>query len=294
MLNDVRPYLVPRPGTVFLGPWELLDGEWSPLPQEFDGWDSGTDLVIRRTVRVETDRFRQETGLDLTQTSFAVSWTSSTTGMRDALPPINLAANGLDVFEARLPGDRIAGSVDIRTSLCLARPSDAQPPGVARLPGSVLAEHHQRVVLDRGDQLFPVDAIDFAATRLPPDAAWHLETSTDLAAPFFGSFRVLVNTRDTELAQAVARGARDKRQQALLDDLESGVATVLAEMAVMLQDELNDRPDWPQDSIGDVLGRFLSATGLSGMPAPGAADLALFRTRVSAAVRAGGKGRQFR
>src|SRR3954451_21825644 len=218
--------MVPRAGTVTLEPWQLLDGDWIPLPTEFEGWDTGTDLVIRRTSRIDIDRFRQETGLDPRQVALTVSWLSSTTGMRDSASPIPLPGNGLGVVEARLPGERLAGTVHIRTTLCLvAQPAEPRP-GVAQLPGSVLTEDTHSVVLDRGDQLFPVDAIDFAATRLPADASWHLETSTDLAAPFFGSYRVLVNIRDTELAQAVARGARDRRQQALLDELESGVAAL--------------------------------------------------------------------
>jgi hypothetical protein len=116
----------------------------------------------------------------------------------------------------------------------------------------------------------------------------------DLAAPFFGSFRVLINSRDTELSQAVARGARDRRQQAILDELEAGVAALLLEMAVMVQDEIDDRPDWPADSVGEVLGRLLNASRLTGVPTPGPGNLSLFRTRVAAAVRASGNGRQLR
>jgi hypothetical protein len=292
--NEVRPYLVPRSGTVSFEPWELLDVDWVELPSEFEGWDTGTDLLIRRTVRMEPERFAQETGLDPAQVVLTTSWISSTTGMKGAATPSPVPKSGLALLEARLPGDGLAGTVAIRTTLCLALVPGTVRTGVARLPGSVLMDHRQSIVLDRGDQLFPVDAIDFAATRLPPAASWHLETSSDLGAPFFGTFRVLVNSRDTELTQAVARGARDKRQQALLDELESGVAALLTETALLLEEEMGEQSDWPDDSVGDVLSRLSAASTAAGLTAPGATNLALFRTKVSAAVRASGKGRQFR
>jgi hypothetical protein len=291
--KDLKPYLVPAPGTVVMHGWEMYDTEWVPMPAEFEGWDAGTDILLRRRVDVDLVKLRSETGLGPYQTVLSTSWTSSTTGMRDASHPVPLPSSGAALLQPRLAGSRIGGAVDIRTTLCVS----AMPPagaglGAAQYPGSVLAEDFDTIVVDRGSLLFPVDSIDFARTRLPPDASWHLETSIDLMLPFFATFRLLINSKDTELFQAVTRGNRDRRQRALLDELESGVAGLITEIAIHLQEELRDNV-WPSDSVGDVLSRVLHVWRSTVPPTPETGNLALFRTLVAAAVRTSGKGRQF-
>src|SRR5690606_38919204 len=115
-----------------------------------------------------------------------------------------------------------------------------------------------------------VHEIDFSHTRLSPTASWHLETSTDLTAPFYGTYRVLINKLDRELRAAVTRGAKDKRQQALLDELQAGVAELLLEIALHLRTELAEREEWPPDSVGDVLSRTLAASPLHVVTPPSA------------------------
>ncbi len=60
-----------------------------------------------------------------------------------------------------------------------------------------------------------------------------------------------------------------------------------------MQDDLAERVDWPFDSVGDVLSRMLATSPLTSWGPPTATDIGLFRTRVAAAVRSAGKGRQF-
>jgi hypothetical protein len=164
---------------------------------------------------------------------------------------------------------------------------------VASVPGSVLQDDLTQLVLETRSSMFPIHEIDFAATRLSPGASWHLESGTDLLAPFYGVFRVLINTRDAELKVAVGRGAKDKRQQALLDELESGLTALLIEMALYLQDELMQRDEWPAETVGDMLSRMLEmARPNPGFP-PSAHDLTNFRTHLAGAVRNAGKGRIF-
>ena len=94
---------------------------------------------------------------------------------------------------------------------------------------------------------------------------------------------------------AVARGAKDKRQQALCDELEHDVAIVLLELAVLLREDLADRDVWPPDTVGEVLARTLMvAERTTNLPSPsGVEDMATFRTRLVAATRAAGHGRSF-
>lgn len=294
MPADVRPYLVPGPGTVVWEPWMLLESsQWSPLPEAIDGWDPGTDLRVARRVRVDPERFRQETGLELADVALAVSWTSSTTQMTEAAPLARFDASGAAVADTMLFGDRLSGVLALRSTVSLVRPPLERSVAVAGIAGSVLAEQVQRVVLENVSSMFPVHEIDFAHTWLSPTASWHLETSVDLTAPFYGTFRVLINKRDSELCSAVSRGAKDKRQQALLDELQGGVAALLLELALNLQPELAERDEWPLDSVGDVLARTIAASPLQLVVPPSPAELATVRTQISGAVRNLGRGRIF-
>ena len=295
MPADVKPYLVPLDETVVWEPWFYLsDDGWAPLPDEIDGWDPGIDLHVTRRVRVDPARLGQETGIGVENVALALSWTSSSTGMTDAVPPVVLGADGVAVIDAVLLGERLSGILAIRSTICLARRPATFTVGVASIPGSVLAEHMSQVVLESKSSMFPIHELDFAGTRLSPTASWHLESSTDLLAPFYGVFRVLINSRDTELSAAVVRGGKDKRQQALLDELEAGMAMLLLEMALNLREELMERSEWPAETVGDVLLRTLDASGLSLSVPPAAQDLSTFRTQIAGAVRHAGRGRVFR
>jgi hypothetical protein len=297
MASDVRPYLVPAPATVSWDPWSLWDGEdRTTLPDAIDGWDSGTDLRIRRIVRVDVERFLAETGLDISErVALTVSWTSSASGMTESASPISLARSGVTVAEALLPGVRIGGTVRLRSTLCLTSSMLQRSAGVAWIPGSVFDEHKRRLALEGTLSMFPVHDLDFSRTRLSADASWHLETTTDLTAPFLGTFRLLLNNRDRELMAAVSRGAKDKRQQAIIEDLQQGVAMQLLELAVLLREDLSLRDAWPPETVGDVLARVLaSSAGSVDIFGPtGPHDFAEFRTRLAGAVRASGHGRPF-
>lgn len=295
MPADVKPYVVPHPDTVVWEQW-LIHSEgdsWEELPSEIDGWDPGTDLRIARRLRVDLNRLLQETGVDPADVVVSFSWTSSSTGMTDAGIPVTLGPDGVAVVDASLSGERISGTLTLRSALCLSRRPGTARPGVAAIPGSVLADHVQQVVLENRSSMFPVHELDFANTRLSPSASWHLESSTELLTPFYGVFRVLVNTRDRELSAAVARGAKDKRQQALLDELEAGVAMLLLEIAVGAQEDLAERDDWPPDTVGDVLRRMLDAAGLNVVASASPQEIPNLRTRLSGAVRELGRGRAF-
>jgi hypothetical protein len=271
-------------------------GELVELPDAIEGWDSGTDLWLTRTVTVDHPKLRSETqlpnevGLVVTTT-----WTSSTSRMSEATAPITVADSRPVTVQALVPGDRIGGVLDIRTTLATASAPRTLIPGVAHSPGSILAENKRQVALEGTLSMFPVHGIDFGHTNLHPDASWHLESSADLHAPFLGAFRLLLNRLDSELMKAVERGAKSSRQQALVDELAHGVGVLLLELALAHREDLDDRDVWPPESVGDVLSRMLerAVTG-AGIPvAVGPQDLPLLRTAVAGAVRAAGQGRKF-
>jgi hypothetical protein len=295
MPTDVKPYLVPAPGTIVWDPWLLHTDEqgWVALPGGVDGWDPSVDLRVARRVRVNPIRFVHETGVGIPEIAVSVSWTSSTTGMTEAMPPAPVGDDGTALVEAVLIGERLSGILSLRTTICLVAPQPRAAVGVASIAGSVLGEEIRHLALDGQSSMFPIHEVDFAATRLSPSASWHLETGTDLLAPFYGLFRVLVNSRDLELSAAVARGAKDKRQQALLDELESGVAILLLEIAISLRTELGEQDAWPAETAGDVLSRVLDQAPLELSTPSAPSELSTFRTQVAGAVRNTGRGRIF-
>jgi hypothetical protein len=274
-----------------------VDGEdSSELADVLDGWDSGTDLFIRRRITVDYDRLSAETELPQDVHLVATtSWTSSTSGMSESARPVAIADSRPVVLEALLPGDRIGGVLRIRTTVTTANAPQFRPPGIAVLPGSILVEDRCQVALEGTLSMFPVHGIDFSHTSLHPSASWHLESSPDLHAPFLGAFRLLLNSLDSELMKAVERGARSTRQQALMDELAHQIGVLLLELAIAHRSELEDRDVWPAESVGDVLARTL-ARALAECPIQmplGPQDLPRFRTVLDGIVRAAGQGRRF-
>lgn len=297
MRTDALPYLVPDPATVEMISWVWFSPSgWESLPSSLPDWDPSMRLQLRRSVRVDRDRLAAETRLGRDcPLQLTVSWTSSTSGMRAAAVPVRLSADGIAQLDVNLPGDRIGGVLDIRTSLTLAA-SVPGGPGIASMAGSVLSEDRSELVLEEDLRRFPVHEIEFASTRLDPDASWFLETTTELTAPFLGSFLLMLNRRDKELSAAVLRGAKNDRQEALVDELEHGVAALMLELATQLRDELAERREWPSGSVGEVLSETLLAAERSGtvQSATGPHDVARARARLDGAVRAAGYGRRFR
>jgi hypothetical protein len=297
MTRGAKPYLVPDPSSITLGPWQLLDdAEWVPLEGQIEGWDTGTDLRIRREIQVDAGRLRAETGIGPTaQLVATASWTSSTTTMRGLAGTVRVGSAGSVFLDGTLPGDRVAGVLDIRTTVSLAAGEEG-PPGVAGAAGSVFHEDRHRLALEGSGSLFPVAVVDFARTPYDVDASWHLQTSVELDAPFLGRFLLSLNEKDTELVAAVSARSRTPRQEALVEELHHGVAQLMLRLAedVNADEPLSER-DWVPDTIGDVLARTL-ASGDQPVPhvSQDPSEASNRRSRLEGSTRRSGHGRSFR
>lgn len=296
MTRGAKPYLVPETGAIALGAWQLRsDDEWVELGDQVDGWDTGTDLRIRREVRVDLARVRAEAGLDASaQLTATVSWTSSTTTMRGLAGSVLVPPGGLMLFDGVLPGDRVGGVLDLRTTVSVTGVG-APAAGVAQAPGSILHEERWRLALEGTGSMFPVSVIDFTRTGHDPDASWHLETSVDLDAPFMGRFLLSINARDTELIEAVSARSRTPRQESLVDELHHGVAQLMLRLAedMNVDDPLDER-EWPADTVGDVLSRtLLAADSVPVTSLLDPAEVSSRRSRLEGATRRTGHGRAF-
>lgn len=295
MPNDVRPYFVPRDGSVRWSPWKLVSGsDRLPLPDYVDGWEPGLDIHINRQFEIDRDAFESDTLTQLDDCLVHISWQSSTTDMVDAAPPITIPHTGSGSIDVDLLGYKLAGTLTIYSRIVLSRlPSSGKPMGSARIPGSVLNEHVQTLVLENPTTMFPLQVVDFARTTYAPDASWHLDVDGDLGSPFMGAVLLQINSRDTELCEAVSReSVTGETKRILNDQLEAGIAELLIELAILNGDELL-ASDWPADSVGDVLKKTLARADLLDATPPTAHILPDFRTLIAGAVRKMGRGRLF-
>ena len=296
MPNDVKPYFVPSADSVRWGPWMLVDGDdHLPLPASIEGWEPGTDIHLQREVVIDKAAFESETRCALHDCRINVCWRSSTTDMVEGVPPIALPASGTGLIDIELVGARLAGTLNLISRVVLARQTgEDKSIGAARIPGSILAEHKQLLILETPVTMFPLQMVDFARTMYAPDASWHLDVDGQLESPFMGSVLLQINCRDTVLREAISNdGVPDEVQRGLMDELEGGVSALLIDLAIANRDELLDN-EWPADSVGDVLKNTLLRADLVDAVPPSVHDLADSRTRVAAAVRRMGQGRLFR
>jgi hypothetical protein len=296
MLTDAKPYIVPDPASIVLGPWQMLVGDaWTEMPGMFEGWDAGTDVHLRRQVEVHGLLLRMDSpSAEQQSLVISTSWTSSSSMMSARAGHAVLPQDGTLIVQAQLPGELIGGTLDIRTTVSVAADWDA-PPGEAHLAGSVLVEDKARLALEGTSSMFPVSVIDFTRTPFDPDASWHLSTTTDLEAPFMGQFLLSINARDTELVSAVSSATRTARQSALVEELRHQVAQILLELAQDLDADGRIRErEWPADSVGDTLARTLTVSGPStffDLGDPG--ELSGRRSFLMGTTRRNGQGRAF-
>jgi hypothetical protein len=221
MANEVRPYLVPASRAVQAAPWRAnLDGEWVELEDRLDGWDPEAGLEITRSLKLDHDALTSTAGLPRnTRVVVTVSWMSSSTGMRERIYRSAVTQSECLLMSATLDGKRVAGRLMIMTTVTLGENLDGVARGVASRAGSVLFRDDKNLELDSGARAFPIAMVDFSNTRFDPEASWRLQSASDLEAPFWGTFLVLINSRDKELVGAIESGGKDGRSRLLLDDL---------------------------------------------------------------------------
>jgi len=291
-MREVRPYLVPEEGVVSNSAWFLNGDEVRPLPEYLEGWDPDTNLELERIVTVDLRTLAQQCGLDNDEDlTLTVSWTATSSDM------VEVGYSSLvkpdQSVRIVLPGARVGGALDIRTTVSLANRRPNARAGTVRWEGSILSQHVQRLTLQGQGAMFPVSSADFAGTPYGAYASWTLQTSTELETPFMGGFLLLLNSRDLELHGAISADSKSPRQDLLLDQLEAGVAALLIELALDLREELADR-DWPAGSTGEVLDSYLKVATKRALELPSTGpDRVEFRSRLESVVREESWGRLF-
>jgi hypothetical protein len=266
-------------------------GNPEPLPTYLEGWDPLTDVLIERRILCDVGALRVATGLpEPLPLVVSVSWMNQQSYMTEGLYCEPLSTE--QVIRVTLPSARLGGSVQLITSISVATGDQARPLGTARWAGSVLARDEQSLVLEGDGPMFPIAAVDFAATKYSAGASWALQLPEDLTLPVLGSVLLLVNTRDKELSAALAAARPEPRESALFGELETSIGAQLIAEAVSRRGELESE-DWHDQSVGSLLVQYLTLADEQRVPeAVATGDSAMVNAALTGAARSGGFGRR--
>ncbi|MDH3036654.1 hypothetical protein ACWEQ5_09695 [Streptomyces griseoincarnatus] len=257
MSRRVLPYRVPTEDVVSAESWRLVveDGE-VPLPEAMPDWDYQLDLSLRRTVRVDLERARRQSGLpDDAPLVLSAVWTATGSNLSGPAEQIPMPANatGVAEFDFRLRGADLGGLLLLDTALLLAeRRTDARP-STPRRAGSVLWSDRQTLRLQGDAPQFPMAVIDFARTSFPDDAAWHLQISGGLDSATMGSLLLLVNERNSATASAFQKASKPGPvDRIVLSAVYADAARTMVEHALN-QDDFTEDTDFAEGSLGATL-----------------------------------------
>ncbi|MGW2637322.1 hypothetical protein [Streptomyces sp. NPDC001348] len=257
MTRRVLPYRAPTEDVVTPSPWRLVveDGEVA-LPEALPDWDYQLDVHVRRALRVDLDRVRQQTGLSTnTALMLSVVWTATGSNLSGPAQQVRMSESGTRTvqFDIRLRGADLGGLLLLDTALVLAeRASDARPSSPRRA-GSVLWSDREALRLQGDAPQFPMAVIDFARTSFPDDAAWHLQISGGLENATMGALLLLVNEQNTVTATAFQNAGKPRPvDRIVLSAVYADAARVMVEHALGHEDFVEDA-DFPDGSLGATL-----------------------------------------
>ncbi|WP_406739932.1 hypothetical protein [Streptomyces atratus] len=257
MTRRVLPYRTPSDDVVAAESWLLVteDGEIA-MPEALPDWDYQMDLRLHRTVRIDLDRARAQSGLPADAAlMLATVWTAtgsslSGPGQHLRLPQAGIVAVEIDV---ELRGADLGGLLLLDTALVLAeRRTDARPSSPRRA-GSILWSDREALRLQGDAPQFPMAVIDFARTSFPDNAAWHLQISGGLESATMGALLLLINERNTVTATAFENAGKPRPiDRVVLSAVYADAARIMVEHALGHEDFTEDS-DYPEDSLGATL-----------------------------------------
>ncbi|MEU1452014.1 hypothetical protein [Streptomyces avermitilis] len=257
MSRRVLPYRVPAQDVIAAEAWSLVteDGD-VVMPEALPDWDYQMDLHLRRTVRVDLDRARSQSGLPTDAAlMLAAVWTATGSNLSGPAQQVRLTDRGTSTVEldVRLRGADLGGLLLLDTALVLAeRRSDARPSSPRRA-GSVLWSDREALRLQGDAPQFPMAVIDFARTSFPDDAAWHLQISGGLESATMGSLLLLVNERNTVTATAFENAGKPRPvDRIVLSAVYADAARTMIEYALN-NDDFAEDADFPDGSLGATL-----------------------------------------
>ncbi|MET8227444.1 hypothetical protein ACWERY_38455 [Streptomyces sp. NPDC004082] len=257
MSRHVLPYRIPTEDVIAAETWLLVtvDGD-VVMPEALPDWDYQMDLHLRRTVRVDLDRARSQSGLPGdTALMLSAVWTATGSNLSGPAQRVGLTESGTRVVEidVRLRGADLGGLLLLDTALVLAEHRGDARPSSPRRAGSVLWSDRETLRLQGDAPQFPMAVIDFARTSFPDDAAWHLQITGGLESATMGSLLLLVNERNTVTATAFENAGKPRQiDRVALSAVYADAARILIEHALN-NDDFAEDAGFPDGSLGATL-----------------------------------------
>ncbi|CAM5732888.1 hypothetical protein SALBM311S_10308 [Streptomyces alboniger] len=257
MTRRVLPYRIPSEDVVAADTWLLVtpDGEIA-MPEALPDWDYQMDLDLRRTVRVDLDRARTQSGLPSDAALLlAAVWTATGSNLSGPAQHVRLTDSGTCAVELdiRLRGADLGGLLMLDTALVLAERRGDGRPSSPRRAGSVLWSDRELLRLQGDAPQFPMAVIDFARTSFPDHAAWHLQISGSLESATMGSLLLLVNEKNTVTATAFENAGKPRPvDRIVLSAVYADAARIMIEHALNNEDFAEDS-DFPEGSLGATM-----------------------------------------
>lgn len=214
------------------------------------------DVHVRRTVRIDIDRTRSQSGLSGDAAlMLAATWTATGSNLsgpaqRQRLPRGGTCSIRLDFT---LRGSDLGGLLLLDTVLVLAERRREARPSSPRRAGSVLWSDRVSLRLQGDAPQFPMAVIDFAHTSFPDGAAWHLQIDGSLESATMGSILLLVNERNPVTVAALENAAKPRPiDRMVLSAVYADVARTMIEYAIGMED-FHEEANYPDESLGSTL-----------------------------------------
>jgi hypothetical protein len=263
------PYLLPADDAVSAEAWRTADG--AELQERLEHWDPFTDVQLVRVVTIDVDAVRAACRLG-SDAAFALTaaWRSDRTRLTGHGEPVELGSlDGIlrAPLELTVPGSLTGGRVDLQLRLVLRTRGASASPISPRRVGAVLWTDTQRVALEGGAARFPVTPADFSSLHRLPDAGlWALDWNPEeLDSPVLGAVRLLVNTAEPQLIDALRSGSSDTRAGVVRTFVIFDVARSLV-YGALRNDRFVEDPEAHEDgTVGRMLFELL-ASCWPGMP----------------------------
>ena len=209
------PFLTLSDTAVEASAWEIsLDGaEWSAAGEFLPHWDSASDILIRRTLRLNLELAASDLGIPVDQLAAAASVRIGTGQGR--LPRQVLSRTRRELrsgdtswqFEQTIEGHRLSMVLDLQTEFLLA---NAPAEAAALSPvhsGDRLWSDNARVRLEGEEPRFPIETADLVQMLgggIAGPAPWHLHWSPGgWTRDFHGAVRLYLNAKSSETLQRI-------------------------------------------------------------------------------------------
>lgn len=264
------PFRTSDADAVKMSAWRIVapDGVETELKDEIGGWDYSMNIVLRTEVAIDTNRVVAGCSLGRdTRMSFLVSWHSIHSQMRGLGFRHEMTSDGPVelTIEFEIPGEALAVSVDLVSTLVLVETSGEPEALAPRLAGSRLWESRTRYHLEGSGSRFPMQVIDFERLGIP-SAGWKLSWSpTNMEAPYQHGLVLNINAKN-ELMMHMLQDADDVLHHILMFDIGRQLVTG----ALMSEDFVMQHRSYDDGSVGKAILGLINAC----FPDQGISDLA--------------------